>query len=360
MASAFHRLYNNEMKNPSEPSSNGVLQDAAVPLRRRRPRKPRDPEPPQRLDPMPTRIDPCVATLVPRPPVGSQWAFEVKWDGYRLAVHIEPGRVRILTRGGHDWTDRFRSIANEARHLSLQTAILDGEAVILDDNGRSDFGMLQRALKRRPAAAHEAGEITLYVFDLLYLDGCDLRRLPQRERRRLLEPILAGRNGAIRLSEEVEADGAVFFRAACEHGLEGIIAKDREQPYRSGRRSEWLKIKCVRRDRFVIVGFEPGTVPGTIGRLLLAARKGDGLVYVGGVGTGFSHQTSVKLRELLMGIVTTAPTVKIRRKGAVFTAPLLSAEIEYRAWTDDGKLRHPSFKGLQEIGEIGAIYRTDE
>lgn len=142
---------------------------------------------------------------------------------------------------------------------------------------------------------------------------------------------------------------------ACEHGLEGI-----ERPYRSGRRPEWLKVKCVRRDRFVIVGFEPGTVPGAIGRLLLTARKGNELVYVGGVGTGFKHQMSVKLRELLKEIVTTAPTVKIKRKGAIFTAPLLAAEIEYRAWTEDGKLRHPSFKGLQEIQDVTAIYRINE
>ncbi len=345
------------MKKPSEPSSIGVLQDAGAPLRRR-PRKFRDPAKPLRLDPMPTRIEPCLATLVPTPQIGSQWVFEVKWDGFRLAVHIESGRVRILTRGGHDWSDRFPAIVAKARQLRLQTAILDGEAVVLDEKGRPDFGMLQRALKRRPAA-HEVEEIVLFAFDLLYLDGCDLRRLPQRERRRLLETILAGHKGAIHLSGEVEADGASFFRVACEHGFEGIIAKDRERPYRSGRRPEWLTVKCVRRDRFVIVGFEPGTVPKSLGRLLLAARKGDGLAYVGGVATGFTHQTSVKLRALLEAIATTAPTVTIKRKAAIFTVPLLSADIEYLAWTEDSKLRRPSFKELHGIADMATIYRLE-
>jgi len=312
-------------------------------------------KPPEPPDTMPARVDPCLATLVDKPPDGPDWAFEVKWDGYRLAVHIEPQRVRLITRGGYDWTDRFPAIAAEAPRLKVKTAILDGEAVVLDEQGRSDFGMLQRALSRRPAA-HEPDEIILFAFDLLYLDGCDLRRLPQRERRRLLEPILAGRQGAIRLSEEVEADGDELLRTACSHGLEGIIAKHRERPYRSGRRPDWLKITCTRRDSFVIVGFEPSTVPGAIGRLLLAARKGGDLVYVGGCGTGWTHQESVKLRELLEEIGTDAPAVNLKRKGAICTQPLLVAEVEYRAWTQDGKLRHPSFKGVRERADDATVY----
>ncbi|WP_349437779.1 non-homologous end-joining DNA ligase [Pararhizobium sp. A13] len=308
---------------------------------------------------MPCRIDPCLALLTLKPPKGSDWAFEIKWDGYRLAVHIEPASVKILTRGGHDWTDRFPAIVAEVPHLPLKTAILDGEAVVLDEKGRTDFGLLQRALGRRPAS-HEPGEIILYAFDLLYLDGRDLHRLPQRERRRLLEPLLEGRDGAIRLSEEVDGDGETFFRVACDLGLEGIVAKHRARPYRSGKRPEWLKIKCARRDNFAIIGFEPSTVPGAIGRLLLAARKDGSLVYVGGVETGFSQQSSVKLRELLEQIPTKTPAVKISRKNAIFTRPILAAEIEYRAWTEDGKLRHVSFKGLQEIKEDATIYQIDE
>ncbi|MEY9163279.1 bifunctional non-homologous end joining protein LigD [Sinorhizobium fredii] len=230
--------------------------------------------------------------LVDRPPKGPEWSCEVKWDGYRLAVHIEPSRVRIITRGGYDWTSRFPSIAAEVPQLGHATMILDGEAVVLDDQERSDFGLLQRALGRKPSL-HDPGEILFFAFDLLYLDGRDLRRLPLVERRRLLEPIVAGRDGVIRLSEEVEADGDEFFRIACEHGLEGIVAKRRDRPYHSGRRPDWQKIKCVLRDSFVIVGYEPSTVPGAIGRLLLAAQKGEGLVYVGGCGTGWTYQESM-------------------------------------------------------------------
>ncbi|MEI3853581.1 non-homologous end-joining DNA ligase [Ensifer sp. CCNWLY38] len=307
---------------------------------------------------MPRRVEPCVATLVDTPPKGPEWAYEVKWDGYRLAVHVEPGEVRAITRGGYDWTNKFGGIVGEARELGHASMIIDGEAVVLDDQGRSDFGLLQRAVGKKPSL-HEPSEIIFYAFDLLYLDGRDLRGLPLAERRRLLEPIVAGRTGAIRFSEAVDADGAEFFRAACELGLEGIIAKRRDKPYHSGRRPEWLKIKCARRDTFVIVGYEPSTMPGAIGRLLLAARKGDDLVYVGGCGTGWSNQESIALRELLNAIPAEKPPVGLKRKGAVFARPLLVAEVEYRAWTQDGKLRHPSFKGVREMEGPSDVYELN-
>ncbi len=305
---------------------------------------------------MPSRVEPCVATLVDVPPKGLGWGFEVKWDGYRAALHIERGRVRIFTRGGHDWTSRFPSIAADAPTLGANTAIIDGEAVVLDEKGRSDFGLLQRALGRRPGV-HGPGEILLFAFDLLYLNGRDLRREPYAERRQLLEQLLAGRDGSIRLSEEVDANGAEFFRVACELGLEGIVAKRQDKPYHSGRRPEWLKIKCVRRDTFLIVGYEPSSVlHGAVGRLLLAARKGDAFVYIGGCGTGWSHQESAMLREVLNAIPADQPAAAIVRKGAVFARPLLVADIEYRAWTQDGKLRHPSFKGVREMEGPSEVY----
>lgn len=297
--------------------------------------------------------------LVDKPPKGPQWVFEVKWDGYRLAIHVEPGRVRVITRGGYDWTRRFAAIAAAARQLGHESLILDGEAVVLDEKGRSDFGALQRALGRKPSL-HDPREILFFAFDLLYLDGHDLRRQPLRQRRRLLEQIVAGREGVIRLSEEVEADGDEFYRIACEHGLEGIIAKHRDKTYHSGRGDWWQKITCKRRDSFVIVGYEPSeAMPGALGRLLLGARKGDGLVYVGGVGTGFTHEMSTELRKLLEGIVTRTPAVSLRRKNAIFTEPRLVAEIEYRAWTDDQKLRHPSFKGVRERADDATVYSLD-
>jgi len=177
-----------------------------------------------------------------------------KWDGYRVAVHIAPSGVRILTRGGHDWTHRFPAIAAEAAQLGAATAILDGEAVVLDDQGRSDFGKLQQSLGGRGGKLNSGASVVM-AFDLLYFDGHDLTKTELSTRRHLLEGLIApGRESAIRLSEDVDADGEQLLRVACEHGLEGIIAKDRNSPYRSGRLGDWLKIKCIQSDGFAIVG----------------------------------------------------------------------------------------------------------
>ena len=304
---------------------------------------------------MPARVEPALALLQPMPPKGDAWIYEIKWDGYRLAVHVEPDKVRILTRGGHDWTDRFPSIADAARALN-RTMILDGEAVVLDEEGRSDFGMLQQALGGR-GGKRRSGEAILCVFDLLYLDGRDLTGLPFSERRQRLDPIFNLNEGAIRLSEYIHADGAQLLAAACARGLEGIIAKNVNAPYRSGRRGDWLKIKCVNSDSFAIVGYEPSEVGfGGIGRLLLAARRGDEFVYVGGVGTGLNERTGKALRAAMDKLRTDNPAIKLKRKGAIFVEPKLIAEIEYRAWTGDGKLRHASYKGLREGQDNAALF----
>lgn len=298
-----------------------------------------------------------MALLVSKPPKGPEWVFEVKWDGYRLAVHIEPAGVRIITRGGHDWTHRFPSIAAAARKLG-GTMILDGESVVLDDQGRSDFGALQQALGGR-GGKRSAGEAIFLAFDLLYFEGHDLRRMAFSERRQLLESTIStDSSGAIRLSEALEMDGDELFAAACDHGLEGIIAKKIDAPYRSGRLGDWLKIKCIQSDSFFIVGYEPSRAAlGGIGRLLLAAYKGNDLVYVGGVGTGFKERETIRLRHDLDKIKTPKPTIALKRKNVVWVLPTMIAEIEYRAWTHDGKLRQASYKGLREVQDNAAVYR---
>ena len=310
-------------------------------------------------DPMPDRIEPCLALLASKVPAGPDWTYEVKWDGYRLAVHVELGaNVRVVTRGGHDWSHRFPSILAGAKRLGVDTAILDGEAVVLDEMGRADFGALQRALGGR-GGKRNAGEAILYAFDLLYLDGHDLRRMEQAERRALLSHLLSGLGGPIRFSEDIAATGGELLDTACEMGLEGIIAKRRSAPYQSGRGGEWLKIKCVQSESFVIIGYEPSTVAlGGIGRLALAARKGDGLVYVGGVGTGFTHASATALRNQMDRLAIPKPAVSMqgRRPTYRWIAPALVAEIAFRAWTDDGKLRHASFKGLREEADEAAVY----
>jgi len=226
-----------------------------MPLRSQ-PRKARDPAQPQLpLDPMPERIEPALALLKSGVPAGPQWLYEIKWDGYRLAIHVEPGRVRILTRGGHDWTDRFPTIAKEAAEFGT-TMILDGEAVVLDEKLRSNFGALQRALGGR-GGHRQANEAIFYAFDLLYFDGHDLTKLDLTERRQILDGFLLDHAGVIKLSEEVEADGDKLLATACAHGLEGIIAKNREQPYRSGRTGDWIKVKCVQSDSFSSSAMNP-------------------------------------------------------------------------------------------------------
>ncbi len=310
-------------------------------------------------EPMPGRVEPCLALLTSKVPLGADWSFEVKWDGYRLAVHIEPsGKVRIITRGGHDWTHRFPTIADAALALGVDSAILDGEAVVLDERGASDFGALQKALGGRGGKRH-AEEARLYAFDLLYLNGLDLRQMAQEDRRHLLADVIDHENGPILMSADVDADGAAFLRTACDMGLEGIIAKRRSAPYRSGRGGEWLKIKCIQSEGFVILGYEPSAAAfGGIGRLLLAARKGGALVYVGGVGTGLTQTSATALRKQMDQIIVPKPAARMigRREVARWLSPELVAEIEFQAWTDDGKLRHASFKGLRDEADAADVF----
>jgi len=343
-------------KRPGKP----LLADDHAPLKSRRIRK-RDPDQPNlAFDPMPDRIEPCLALLKAKPPKGDEWAYEIKWDGYRLAIHIEPAGVRLITRGGHDWTHRFPQIAEAARALGPATMILDGEAVVLDEDGRSDFSLLQQSLGASGKAAGRAVShiAVFYAFDLLYLDGHDLTRVEYRARRHLLNDALADREGAIRISEEFDADPDALLESARQFGLEGIIAKNADRPYRSGRTGDWLKIKCVQSDSFVILGYEPSSaVSGAIASLLLGAYRGDGFVYVGSVGTGFKQSEARQLRQTLDTLKVKKPTVPVQGSTAVFTSPTLIAEIEYRAWTNDRKLRPPSYKGLRDRQDNAEIFK---
>lgn len=336
-----------------------LLQDDSV--AKSKPARPRDPAQPNLpFDPMPERIEPCLALLKPAPPKGPDWVFEVKWDGYRLAIHIEPKGVRIITRGGHDWTHRFPAIAEAAGKLGVGAAILDGEAVVLDEEGRSDFGALQRSLGGR-GGKHSSTESVFFAFDLLYFDGHDLSGTELSVRRHLLEGFLDGPTGAIQLSEEVFGDGVALLEKACSMGLEGIIAKHRDRPYRSGRTGDWLKIKCLQSESFMIVGYEQSlTARGGLGSLLLAGRKGHDWIYVGSVGTGFNTKDAEYLRKTLDRLKTSKPAVPLKAKNLVFAQPTLIAEIEFRGWTHDGSLRHASYKGLREVQDNAAVFDMSE
>ena len=344
------------------PRSKPLLRDTEAPLRSK-PRRKRNPAQPQLLfDPMPDRVEPALAQLKAHPPQGDQWSWELKWDGYRLAIHIEQTGVRILTRGGHDWTHRFPAIEQAARALGPATMIIDGEAVVLDDEGRPDFGLLQKSLGASgKTAGNRASDAILYAFDLIYLDGHDLRNAEYRSRRHLLEDTLKGHDGAIRLSETIDANPAILLEHVGSLGLEGIVGKQLDQPYRSGRTGDWVKIKCVKSEAFMVVGYEPSTAsPDGFGSLVLAAYRGDELVHVGNVGTGFKQAEMNRLRKMIDRLRWNRkqpPVPYAEKADIVWVEPTLIAEIEFRAWTADGKLRHASYKGLRERQDNADVYR---
>lgn len=290
-------------------------------------------------------------------PEGPEWSYEIKWDGYRAAIHIEPTGIRILTRGGHDWAHRFPEIEKGGRQLGFASAIIDGEAVMYDDQGRSDFNLLQQSLGGR--AGKKVSPAQFIAFDLLYLDGHDLTKTELRVRRHRLEELIGGRETAIRFSRAFEATGEQVLRAAREHGLEGIVAKHLDKPYRSGKRGDWIKVKCVASESFFIVGYERSRAGG-FRSLLLGAYRSDQVVYVGSVGTGFKQQEAAQLRsmfDMLPWKKKQPPVLYFGKRDVVWILPTLIAEINFRGWTSDGKLRHSSYKGLREIQDNAEVYQ---
>lgn len=287
-------------------------------------------------------------TLVAKAPTGSEWVHEVKWDGYRVSAYVDSGQVTIRTRRGHDWTARFPGIAHALADLPLHSAVIDGEAVVLDEEGRSDFSALQVELGKGRTAAYRAA---LYAFDLLFLDGHDLRDWKLENRRDALESIIGTSDWPLLLSEEIEGDGPTIFAHACKHRLEGIVSKRRDAPYRSGRRDEWRKIKCVQSGTFLVIGYEK--TGGALASVRLAEESDGKLRPVGGVGTGFSIASARDLKQRLDPLVIDKPAVEGGTgKGVTWTRPTICLEVEYRDRTSDGSLRHPSFKGVRDEDDV--------
>jgi bifunctional non-homologous end joining protein LigD len=220
-------------------------------------------------------IEPQLASAVDQPPVGKHWIHEIKHDGYRCQLLIERGEARVFTRNGYDWSDRYPSIVRAAANLRCQSAIIDGEAIAQDGNGVSDFEALSSAMRWRPHS------IILYAFDLMHLNGQDLRQQALSVRRAILRALL-GRDeeSRIQFSEEFDGDGDAFFNACAQHGLEGIVSKHGLAPYRSGRSKTWLKTKCFTESTFVVVGTERDRKTGAL-RALLAHNDSTGLNYAG-------------------------------------------------------------------------------
>jgi bifunctional non-homologous end joining protein LigD len=293
-----------------------------------------------------------LATLVAEPPQGSAWLHEIKFDGYRFVAAIENGAPRFLSRNGVEWTGKFPTLGRELTTLPSRSAVLDGEIVILTPSGISDFEALKDALSK----GFES-DLFYFVFDLLYLDGADLRERPLLERKRLLQKLLEPgvESPHVRYSGHVEGGGSAFYRRACELGLEGAVSKRKDGPYRPGRGLDWLKVKCLRRQEFVIGGFtESDSFRGGFGALVLGHREPQGLVYVGRVGTGFTTKTLEDLRARLSRLERpTSPfsheLPREDRQGVHWVDPELVAEVSYSTWTRDRRLRHPSFVRLRGI-----------
>jgi bifunctional non-homologous end joining protein LigD len=300
--------------------------------------------------PMPGYIEPSLATATETAPSGKDWLHEIKHDGYRLQAHLENGRVRLFSRQGLDWTERFPIVARALADVPAKLAIIDGEVVVQTATGVASFPMLVDALK------NGSGDMLYYGFDLLYLDGHDLRDTPLVARKEALAALLAGTGSdRLRYSDHIAGDGDAVFRHASRLGLEGIISKQAAAPYRSGRVKTWLKVKSSQSDPFVIAGYVPSTVdPKAVGALVLGEHAGNRLVPVGHCGSGFTAASARELWQRLDPLRTTKPPLKDETappKGVRWVEPVLSAEIEYRGRTGGGLIRHAVFRELVESSE---------
>jgi bifunctional non-homologous end joining protein LigD len=300
---------------------------------------------------MPAKISPELPLLVAEAPTGSEWLLELKLDGYRMIGFVQRGKATLRTRRGHDWTDRFANIASALEELDSADAVLDGEIVALRADGRSDFQALQNRMR-----AGDDTRIVYFVFDLLYFRGHDLRQVPLLERKHFLSRLLGrGHFSVLHYNDHIPGQGSEVFAIACRNRLEGIVAKRADSQYVEGRTSDWVKVKCLKRQEFVIGGWtKPSRGREALGALLVGYyRAPSELVYCGRVGTGFTRQSLRELRDALEPLGhTRSPfsesAARIALRGVHWVRPKLVAEIVFSAWTADGLLRHASFQGLRE------------
>jgi bifunctional non-homologous end joining protein LigD len=297
-----------------------------------------------------------LATLVDAPPEGDKWLHEIKFDGYRLFGFLSGGDVRLRTRNGLDWTSKFPSIVSAIAGLKAENAVLDMEAVVLDEQGKSGFQALQTAL----GEGGQRDRIVAYAFDLLHLDGENLTRLKLTERKDKLANLLkkSDAGSSLRFSDHVMGSGADMLAKACKLGLEGIVSKRADAPYTAGRDKNWLKAKCQQRQEFIIIGYSNSKSGGrALGALYLGYQRGGALTYAGKVGTGFTMKSALALTEKLETLAVKKPVLdRAAMSGAGagefhsihWVKPVLLCEVTFTEWTGDGRIRHPSFQGLRE------------
>jgi bifunctional non-homologous end joining protein LigD len=300
---------------------------------------------------MPATLEPMLASIAAKPPAGDNWLYEIKWDGVRALCRIHSGKLEISSRRGLRCEQQYPELADLPSQVSAKEAWLDGEICVLDENGRSRFGLIQPRISANKSALkqlQETNPATLFLFDILYADGYDLRAVALEDRKRFLSAVVTP-SGNIRLSEAFDTDGEQMFEAARQMGLEGLIAKDRRSPYSASRGAGWQKIKVNNEQEFVIVGFTAGERE-FFGALVLAVNEDGKLRHVGQVGTGFDH----KLMKFIYGrleplISKTSPlTPKPKIKGVTWVRPELICQARYLEWTHDGNLRAPVFIALRE------------
>lgn len=318
---------------------------------------------------LPEAIKPQLATLAAAIPSSGEWLFEIKFDGYRVMARLEDGKVGLITRGGHDWQAKMPALVEELATLGLESTFLDGEIVVLGDNGNPDFNALQNAFDKGKGA----DRIVYFVFDAPFFQGQDLREVPLRERRRLLQAFFEVRaTEHVRFSTDFPADAASILRSACQMQLEGVIAKRADAPYVSRRSETWLKLKCKLRQEFVVCGYtERSDNAAQVGSLLLGIHdKAGKLVSAGSVGTGWSADEARELKKRLLPLArdkapfaagASKPGRWSKRKAGSerWVEPVLLAEVTFAEWTPDSQIRHAAFIGMRDDKPAQAITREE-
>jgi bifunctional non-homologous end joining protein LigD len=306
---------------------------------------------------LPESIYPQLATLALKVPEGDQWIHEIKFDGYRALCKIYHGKASFYTRGGNDWTQQFGQLPAKAAEIPVESALLDGEVVVLLPDGSTSFQALQNALRK------ETEQLIFYVFDLLYLNGYDLRRTPLIQRKEMLASLIQENDGAILLSNHYQGSGNDLFNSACQYKLEGIISKRIDCPYTSGRTTDWIKIKCLNNQEFVIGGYtDPAGSRIGFGALLVGLYENGNLIYCGKVGTGYSDRIFKEIYPRLERLQQVEspffnPPRGAARRNAHWIKPDLVAQVSFSGWTKDKILRHPSFQGLREDKPAADVHR---